>query len=302
MGAAVQKKRAGIGSMVLGAFDWTCRFDAMRDFVARASTNNVATFVHDSSWWVAPALIVIGIVLLLWDRSGRLGLEEAEPSTSSSKAAVKDRANATATGGSATIGDINIYTHPPQPVATVSSPRPVSPSEVPLQINVRCISARVTNIDLDMDSRGEPIIREVNSSTGTMAAVASFRNVSTNGVNAENVTAHLRLYDSGGKELLTGISRLCWLDSSFDMTDINVEETGHVVLLVRKDRGLYIPWKRRSNTSAGDLLENGMVDAPTNLASMEITILSEWNRRLLPPRFVEVSLDNGLSVSLRPLT
>jgi len=135
-----------------------------------------------------------------------------------------------------------------------------------------------------------------------MAAVASFRNVSTNGVNAENVTAHLRLYDSGGKELLTGISRLCWLDSSFDMTDINVEETGHVVLLVRKDRGLYIPWKRRSNTSAGDLLENGMVDAPTNLASMEITILSEWNRRLLPPRFVEVSLDNGLSVSLRPLT
>ena len=176
---------------------------------------------------------------------------------------------------------------------------PVRQEDVPLHIDARCIAARVAQIEVSTDGRGgQPVIREVNYPTDGTAVIASVRNVSTNGVNAEDVTAHLKLYDANRKELLTGISKLCWLNSVYEMVDINVEETEHVVLLVRKGGNTFIPFKKCVTTSSGDYLENGKVIAPPNLAMIEVTVLNAWNRKLLPSKFVNVSVEtSGLCAS-----
>lgn len=118
----------------------------------------------------------------------------------------------------------------------------------------------------------------------------AFRNVPEVGkefCDAEFVTAHLRLTDTFGNEIGTGISRACWLNEKADAADINVAETQHIVLLLRggdQPNIASIPYKRRETTSCGDAISDGNIDlALDQIAQIEVTLVDGEGIPLLAP-------------------
>lgn len=189
---------------------------------------------------------------------------------------------------------------------TLSAPvKPLQSSQKPteyVRTNIKCINVRTVDIALNRD-RDHITFKEINYETGIRAAIASFRNAPSFGnqiSDAENVTAHLILRDEDGQEIGTGVSRVCWLNSSYDMVDIDVGESEHVVLLVLKEQSLFIPfWKRRCD-GGGDAITLESVEVNNRVAAIEVTLLDSRKYQLLPKVAIKISLENDkMAVTLK---
>lgn len=210
----------------------------------------------------------------------------SESATARTELGGTGNSSATATGATASVNQYFIP-YAPQPQ------RESVPPPAKRTANIRCVDVRLTNLRFDVTRHREPLFQESSQETETKVAVATFRNDAEHGKDfsdAENVTAHLRLRDSAGSEIGTGISRACWLDTTVDMVDIPVAETQTVVLFVYE--GEYkasIPYQRRVSSGLGtDEIVHDFVEIDlSKLAIVEIELLS-YRASLLPRVSVEI--------------
>lgn len=182
---------------------------------------------------IALALLAIGIWI------GRLSKPthrffESQQSEPKNKAA--DRP---VVGGSARIGDINVYAHPPAAPAVVVEP------EEKVMPRIIFLDAEYIEMNEGLESRG--LYRAVGVKGDGKGIVASFRNDDPKAA-AYSIRAHLRFRDKKGKEIGTGVSGPFWLDKGTEIITLRPDDSGAIVVLLDVgNQGFVVPWIERHN-------------------------------------------------------
>jgi hypothetical protein len=173
-------------------------------------------------------------------------------------------------------------TSPPAPQSAVPPRKP----------NVHYKSARTCYLGIDEDVTGGFILREIDHDTGASGIVVCYRNEPTAGIRtASDVAVHLTLRDAEGKEIGTGVSKACWLNTPKDDIDLEPDIPQHVVLLVAEKEEVTVPWKEwRSSVGR---LESGFYSPPRPVASIEVEIIDSRGEPLMPKLTFSVSMGAG---------
>jgi hypothetical protein len=182
---------------------------------------------------IALALLAIGIWI------GRLS-KPTQRFFESEKSEPKDKAEVPAIGGSARIGDINVYTHPPAtPVQVASEP------EEKMKPRIIFLGAEYIEMNEGVEHRG--LYRVVGVKGDGKGIIASFRNDDAK-VAGHSIRAHLRFRDETGKEIGTGVSGPFWLDKGTEIFTLRPDESGAIVVLLDlSNQGFIVPWIERRN-------------------------------------------------------
>jgi hypothetical protein len=263
-----RRKKAGIGTLCVGVFDWYCRFDAGKALVTKATNAQFAAFV--AQWWVAPLILIIALVLLYLDRHDEESPNQTlPPSPVKAEASVKDSGNATATGGS-----VNLHLEYP-PISAAPPPPPKAKDEPTPIIDF----ARYENAMIDGENTA--LRRE---DIGSHLLTAVFHNprwgVGQKTPRADRVHAQLTYRPDGKDEV--NVHYGSWLGAYTHFVEFGAGTYQYlVVALSSKDGSLYTlenynsfdPRTRRIRS--GGIVLRGPKSIPLiqNVSSVEIALL-----------------------------
>jgi hypothetical protein len=296
---AIRTKKMGVGTFAVGVFDWFARYQTGRDLLASVTTSNIADFLAKP--WLSPALVTLGIVLWLMDKKRNGDASDDLPAPMppvTAKSTVEGSGNSTANATGGAGGSVIQHQHF-YPPATIPNKQPEAPKKEPTRFRWSVKFLSVDSVDMsmreDIDTR-LMVFREIDHDTGLKGVVVCFRNEPIFGQraeSAENVTGHLILKDENRKEVGKGISKACWLNTPWDMADIDVGESRRLILLACSTGGKSaVPCKVR-NSSDDYVNDEAIAVDLGRVRFIEVMLLDSWKNLLLRPLTFEIKLGNG---------
>jgi hypothetical protein len=202
---ALRTKKVAISTLVVGVFDWFCRYQTVRDGLAHATTPQIAEFM--TRWWVCPVLLISGLALLYFDKLAAMFSGPEYEHTSSyvkvdpaekPQAAITNSGNITGTGGNATIGDINVYAHPPLHFPI----KPSLPEVLPVNVEFEPSEGQFSKMYLRVINHGAEQMFEAQCKVIARRNDPNPQHRATFNLKWENGSAALRLMPGESRNLL----------------------------------------------------------------------------------------------------